>query len=278
MDVSKYRNVSLLNIEGYSKQFIDSSTKVIKSDYELEAMVSDMDEFDRIATLDGIPSINTAEEIALLSATSGIINIRPVEAAKMLPADDPVLIDLQLGRASYMNMQMARFLGSDPAPHAAAFKFITDRGRVTEAEIKDFVKQGIAATVDKYYNQCELYNITPSLVYAEWKQNGVSRGLDGLQIVKDKLTAFYLSPTKENFAALRGIGASYYEMADNHGDRFAYVARSAFFQSLRELSNPLWEAVVDDKRTATVAIADAGAAGSDLGIFSLPLATGGWQY
>jgi hypothetical protein len=71
----------------------------------------------------------------------------------MLPAGDPALIDLQLGRAAYMDMQMAKFLGGDSAPHAAALQFITGRGRVTEADIKDFVRQGIAAVVDAEFNK-----------------------------------------------------------------------------------------------------------------------------
>ncbi|MDR2428603.1 MAG: hypothetical protein LBD62_02225, partial [Candidatus Margulisbacteria bacterium] len=49
--------------------------------------------------------------------------------------------------------QAAKFLGSDSAPYATALKFITDRGRVTEANIKDFVKQGIAAAVDAEFNK-----------------------------------------------------------------------------------------------------------------------------
>jgi hypothetical protein len=71
----------------------------------------------------------------------------------MLPAGDPALIDLQLGRAAYMDMQTAKFLGGGSAPHAAALKFITGRGRVTEADIQGFVRQGIAAAVDAEFGK-----------------------------------------------------------------------------------------------------------------------------
>ena len=59
-------------------------------------------EANRIARLNDNGSFDTAEEITLLSATTGVINIRPVEAAGMLPADDPALVDLQLGAMLYM--------------------------------------------------------------------------------------------------------------------------------------------------------------------------------
>jgi hypothetical protein len=99
--------------------------------------------------------VDTPLEIALLSVTAGVIDIRPVEAAAMLPAGDLALIDLQLGRAAYMDMQTAKFLGGNSAPHAAALQYITGRGRVTEADVKDFVKQGIAAVVREKFNTIE---------------------------------------------------------------------------------------------------------------------------
>jgi hypothetical protein len=194
----------------------------------------------------------------------------------MLPADDPVLVDLQLGAMLYMKKAVVSFLGNgDPAKYAVELKFITDRGNVTNADIENFMVQGIAAVVDKYYSQRGMYGIVPSAVYAEWKQNGVSYGLDGLQIVKDKLTAFYLAPTQQNFAALRGIDASYEEVEDKYSDPLAYEAGNAFYKTLRELNDPLWSAIIHDGRSSAAAIAAAGSAGRDLGIFSLPYATGG---
>jgi hypothetical protein len=63
------------------------------------------------------------------------------------------LADLKLGAATYMDMQVARFTGQDAAPYAAALKFITDRGNVSEADIKGFMAQGIAAEVDAQFNR-----------------------------------------------------------------------------------------------------------------------------
>jgi hypothetical protein len=116
-------------------------------------VASDSD-YNKFCDLGGeLDSVDTPLEIALLSTCAGVVDIRPVEAVNMLPADDPKLVDKKLGAAAYMDMQMARFLGSDPAPHAAALKFITDRGRVTEAEIKTFMTQGIAQAVDAEFNK-----------------------------------------------------------------------------------------------------------------------------
>jgi hypothetical protein len=262
---------SLLNVGNYSKLFLNNNGNISRT---YTRAVSN-EEYNKVAALNGNEAtIDTPLEIALLSTCAGVVDVRPVEANNML--GNTKQADLKLGAAVYQEMQILRFLGNTDAVgrHEGIIKFITDRGNVSGAEIEKYLNDGIAEVVDKYYNQRELYNITPALVYAEWKRNGVSRGLDGLQIVKDKLTAFFLSPTKENFAALRGIMASYYEAADNHGDELAYVARSAFSQSLRELSNPLWEHVVDDRRSAATAIANAGSAGRDLAIFSLPYAAG----
>ncbi|GBR76280.1 hypothetical protein NO2_0852 [Candidatus Termititenax persephonae] len=152
MDISKYKNVGMLNVPAYSKQFINKQTDILDSTYAFEATDED---FERVASLGGDEyDIDTAEEIALLSATAGVINVRPVEAAEMLPANDPVLMDLQLGAMLYMKKAAVSFLGGgDPAKYAVELKFITGRGNVSEADIKKFMAQGIAAAVDAEFNK-----------------------------------------------------------------------------------------------------------------------------
>jgi phosphopentomutase len=72
----------------------------------------------------------------------------------MLPADDPVLVDLQLGAMLYMKKAAVSFLGGgDPAKYAVELKFITDKGNVTEADIENFMVQGIAAAVDAEFGK-----------------------------------------------------------------------------------------------------------------------------
>jgi hypothetical protein len=75
--------------------------------------------------------------------------------------------DLKLGAAAYMDMQAAKFLGGDPAPHAEALKFITGRGQVNEADIKEFMTRGIAAAVDAEFNKARfMTRVNSTLSYA----------------------------------------------------------------------------------------------------------------
>jgi hypothetical protein len=146
--------LSALDLERYNSYFIDKATNALSSDY---AMASTDTEWEKISPLGGDPTdVDTPLEIALLSTCAGVVDIRPAmppEVEAILPKSNPRLSDLKLGAAVYMDLQAAKFLGSDPAPHAAALKFITDRGNVTEADIRDFVKQGIAAAVQEKFNE-----------------------------------------------------------------------------------------------------------------------------
>jgi hypothetical protein len=168
-DINKYKGVGLLNVDAYSKHFLNKQTNMLDNVY---VSVAADEDFARIAFLGGDKNaIDTAEEIALLSAAAGVINARPAEAAGMLPAGDPVLADLQLGAMLYMKKAMAGFLGNgDADKYAAELKFITAGGRVTEADIESFVKQGIAAAanvefnrisfvIDRDYNAVLTYNL-----------------------------------------------------------------------------------------------------------------------
>ncbi|MDR2096653.1 MAG: hypothetical protein LBP76_14215 [Treponema sp.] len=140
----------LLNVGNYSKLFLNGGG-TLAGKY---SMVASANDYERIARLGGGEiDIDTPLEIALLSTCAGVIDVRPIEAKNMLPANDPRTADLKLGAAAYMDMQAARFMGNAPAPSAAALKFITDRGNATEADIKDFVKQGIAHAVDAEFNK-----------------------------------------------------------------------------------------------------------------------------
>jgi hypothetical protein len=77
-----------------------------------------------------------------------------------------------------MDMQAAKFLGNDPAPYAAALKFITDRGNVTEADIKSFVAQGIAEAVNAEFGKVSfVLNVKGKASYdAELAYNPETRG------------------------------------------------------------------------------------------------------
>jgi hypothetical protein len=155
---------ALLNVGEYSKLFLNAHGRIAPKYYR----AANEDDYSRISAFGGeyLDSVDTPLEIALLSTCAGVIDVRPPEADAVLPKNNPRLADTKLGAAVYMDMQAAKFLGSDPAPYAAALKFITDRGRVTQANIIDFMKQGIAAAVDAEFNKITfMININSSMSY-----------------------------------------------------------------------------------------------------------------
>jgi hypothetical protein len=178
-----------------------------------------------------------------------------------------------------MEKQVNNYLGSakgagdNSARYDTMLKIIEDKSGVTQADITNYVKAGISGVVDKYYSKTGNFDINPAKVYSMWQQKGICDGQDGLQTVKDTLSAFYLNPTPANYSAVVAIMASYNKL-DNQGDQFAGVAGVAFSKALEELSDPLWNAVVNDGRSPATAIAAAGNAGKNLGIFSVPYAIG----
>jgi hypothetical protein len=229
MDISKYNGVSILNAGAYSKQFLNKQTNILDSTYAFEATDED---FERIASLGGDKyDIDTAEEIALLSAATGVINVRPVEAAETLPASDPVLIDLQLGAMLYMKKAAVTFLSDgDPARYAAELKFITDRSRVTAADINNFMVQGISTEVDKQFKNTLL---PPNEIKA----------------IKDILTIFFVRPDTTTFNAVRDVSFIYNEtsMALSGEKRKAYNdVRDAYDNTLRSLCFGLLGAIEKD--------------------------------
>jgi hypothetical protein len=153
--VSAQEGAVLLDVGSYSKLFLHAGGKLAGKYYDA---ISDAD-YENISAFGGrdLEDIDTPLEIALLSTCAGVIDIRPAEADRILPANNPRLSDLKLGAAAYMDMQAAKFLGSGPAPHEAALQFITGRGRVTEAEVESFYRQNIgaliAAAVDAEFNK-----------------------------------------------------------------------------------------------------------------------------
>jgi hypothetical protein len=267
--------VSLLNVSQYSSYFVDCSGKTLDSKYGMATTDADWNKF---SAVEGAPDdIDTPLEIALLSYYSKpVIKIRPPEAQKELPANSKDSA-LKLGAATYMEMQVNKYLGSakgagEPARYATMLKFIEKKSGVTQAEIVNYMKEGIGGVVDKYYGQKQSLDIIPANVYADWQRKGVYGGKNGVQIVKNTLDAFYLNPTRKTFAALVGIDKSYFKNIAN--DPLADGAERAFINAVDDLSDPLFMAIANDSRSASQAIADAGSAGKDLGIFSIPYTAG----
>jgi hypothetical protein len=149
-------DTNLLNVKKYSSMFLNSRGN-LDAKY---ALASTSEDWDRIAALGGnLTVIDTALEIALLSNSVGVINIRPPEANAILPVNNPKQADQKLGAAVFQEIQILRFLGETAAVnrHEAVLKFITDRGNVTRAEVEAYYRNGIRALiaeiVDEEFNR-----------------------------------------------------------------------------------------------------------------------------
>jgi hypothetical protein len=144
---------TMLNVGNYSKLFVNSGG-ILSRKYINE--VTDED-YNKVADLDGSrTTVDTPLEIALLSTCAGVIDVRPVEADRILPANDPKLAGKKLGAAVLKELAEIKFL--DPSNTAAIgryegmLKFISDKNGVTRAEMQDYLKQGIAEVVDARFN------------------------------------------------------------------------------------------------------------------------------
>jgi hypothetical protein len=144
---------ALLDAGEYSKLFVNSRGR-ITGEY-LDATTDE--DFDRFSVLNGdIAEIDTQLEISLLSYYSQpVLNIRPIEAKNILPANNKTS-ELKLGAAVLKEMQDLRIAGQLSTDargrYEGIIKFITDRGNVTRAEIEKFFRDGIYALAAEKFN------------------------------------------------------------------------------------------------------------------------------
>jgi hypothetical protein len=84
-------------------------------------------------------------------------------------------------------------------------------------------------------------------VYADWKARGFG---DGMALVKEALTNFYLNPTTDTYNVVRGIYSRYFAMAIAPiNDRFASIARGSYISALGSLNFGLSDKIVSENRT-----------------------------
>jgi len=147
---------SLLNLRTYGNYFdFQNGTVNVTSHYIMSAPRADRRTFGELA---GEVGIDTLLEFALLSYYSqSVVQIRPVEAEAILPADNPRLAGLKLGAATYKELLMLRFL--DPNNTAAIgryegmIRFIQDRNCVTRAQIEAYFRDGIRSFINEIVNE-----------------------------------------------------------------------------------------------------------------------------
>ena len=184
--------VGLLNVNRYSSFFLKNNQLDIK--YELAS--TDFDYYDKVAALGGNSTIvDTALEIALLSYSAGVINVRPVQAEAMLPANNPKLADLKLGAALYQNIQISRFLADNSVGrYEGMLKFITDKGNVTRADVEAFYRNGVRALVSDMVDEY--------LAILRVERPPFNVPTARLAEVKRAITDFMLNPSSASYAEL----------------------------------------------------------------------------
>jgi hypothetical protein len=151
----------MFNIKSYVSYFGFNSKDITSVDeYVFSAPRAERRNFSNLAGDD--VQIDTPLEFALLSYYSQpIINIRPIEADAILPANNPRAAGLKLGAAVLKELTELKFL--DPNNRAAIgryegmLQFISGRNGVSGAEIESYYRQGIgaliAAEVDAQFNK-----------------------------------------------------------------------------------------------------------------------------
>jgi hypothetical protein len=145
---------SLVNVNSYSKQFLNGNGLISRT---YTRNISD-EEYSKFASLSGDTSrVDTPLEIALLSYSAGVINVRPVEADRILPANNPRLAGLKLGSAVYKELTELRFLDAGNTQAVGRYegmlKFIQDKHGLTRAEIEAHYRQGIAGLVGEIVDE-----------------------------------------------------------------------------------------------------------------------------
>ena len=176
----------------------------------------------QFAQLEGDPNrVDTALEWLCASYYHiAIRDIRPPEAEAILPADNPKLADQKIGAAVFQEMQILRFLGDTAAVsrYEAMLKFITDRKNATRQEIEAFYRDNvralIAGAVDEEFGKAKIDNMTLIQIYADWERRGLvkdnsGKAVNGITLLKETLTNFFLNPTQANYENIRGIYARY---------------------------------------------------------------------
>jgi hypothetical protein len=287
---SAFGQTDLLNVNTYFTLFnIRRSADIVESDYVWAA--SD-DEILGYGVLnwngrenDDTGLVDIPIEFALLSYYSqSVLNIRPVEADTILPANNPRLAGLRLGAALYQDIQVLRFLATNQAVerYEGMLRFVCDRNGVTRAEIEAFYRNNIRAlvsqVVDEEFGKAGQDGIVPAQVYADWERQGIvrvnGRAVNGIELIKQVLGDFFLNPTEANYIRVRGIIARILEQG---ATSYTYVMDKAFADTITSISPELMSNIRNSWGNGAQGIYAAARQPNDpaFRIFEIPYAVGG---
>ena len=204
-------------MQDYSKLFLNGGGR-LESKYSRAASAEDRARF---RDLGGDPELtDTPLEIALLSAATGVVNIRPVEAVQML--GDEKRTDLTLGAEVLRQITVLRFLNNAAVGrYEGILKSIIDRGNVTRAEIENCYRQNIGKLVAEAVDE----SIPKSSIGAPTAT--------ALTEIKNAITQFFLNPTTDNFVAMYQRNRQYANTDGNRGRAASIV----FIEAVYSLGN-----------------------------------------
>jgi hypothetical protein len=247
--------VNLLDVNKYFSYFsIKKKEDIVDSEYVWSVPTEDETRFGKVGG--DLDLVDTPLEFALLSYYSQpVVNIRPIDAKNMLPANNPRVAGLKLGSAVLKELAEIKFF--DPNNRDAVgryegmLKFISDKNGVTRVEIEGYLKQGIAAEVDKHFN-AKYGNFIPAVVYGELKGRGEP---DALALVTNAVAGFFIDPNRTTYATLTGIEARYWLNGSLDRQTFNFAADNAFYGLLNALSPVLAKRVSDDVSRNAAALA-----------------------
>ena len=155
--------VGLLNTTRYFPLFsIKRKEDIIDSEYVWAAPDKEILSFGALnwneKEDDDTGLVDTPLEFALLSYYSpAVVQIRPVEAATILPAGNQRLSGLKLGAAVYQELQILRFIDKNNTGaigrYETMIKFIQDKHCLTRAEIEKYYRDGIRGLITEVVNE-----------------------------------------------------------------------------------------------------------------------------
>ena len=250
-------SLSMNRIAEYTKPFSNGGG-TMRGNYFRATMAGGLTEenLDRVAALGrDSDAIDTPLEIAMLASSVGVINIAPVEAGAL---GTPKQTDLQLGALLMTEIAVMGFLGNRDAVgirEGVLQHVIIARGNVTRAEIDAYYRgqNGIRALVNEivdaeFSKQDTTLKTSPAEVYIDWHtkrfviaNNG--QAVNGVDLVKETLTRFFLEPDQDNLDRVRGILA---RIVTSHGlEKFNMIVEGALAETLVALSPELMTHIKD---------------------------------
>ncbi|GBR74756.1 hypothetical protein NO1_1881 [Candidatus Termititenax aidoneus] len=133
---------------------------------------------------------------------------------------------------------------------------------------RDFTADGINLAVN------EKAGYIPAVVYDNW-QIGITNGVNGLALVKETITNFYLNPTQNNYRALLGIFSRYAFLTSSIQDPFAEAADWSLSRTMSTLNHSVYSKIVDDLAHSDIRALARIPADSRYNVFSIPAGIGG---